>query len=169
MRMASFGASAKVLVVLVNCNALLFPANVLAQMHILGRQDKPDIVYVVNQPDGLNKARAIADKKGGQWDVLDESSACGYAAVWIAWGDEQRKYFVVTGKATSHAAMDAAALEARDYAKGRKGWQATSMRVFLNENRYALSPDWKRAIAEKVIPFKSCLERQDGAPTGVRG
>lgn len=141
-----------------------------AQVQILGREDKTEVVYSVNQPDGLASARTRAEEKGGSWSLVLQSAICGHGAIWYASNGEERKYFVVVGKESTADANTEAAATARNYAKGRAGWHAGIMRVFVNENRYSLKPSLATGVVERWAGLDPCTKSdRKGGAVGVRG
>lgn len=107
----------------------------LAQVNVLVRDDATGVVYKVNEPDGLNKAKEQAARMEGTWrTLLAEDRTCGGGAIWYASNRAERKYFLVTGKATSGEANIAAAKQARAFTQDKPAWIAGALRTWLNRN-----------------------------------
>jgi stage V sporulation protein SpoVS len=151
---------------------LVAPAS--AQVHIMGRSDKTDIIFTVNQPNGEFLTRHKADLKGGKWNWLVTNSECpGAGSVWYASNGSTRQYFVVLGQATERDASVKAAEMARAYAK-RQGpdWHAGIMRVLYNSNKAVVNKPATGAL-NKVKQGIRDLQNDCGSGrimnSGVRG
>lgn len=151
----------------------IVPTGAQAQLVVMGRMDRGDVVYSVNEADPVARAKARADLRGGAWEVVGQSSACGYAAVWSASNGTERRYFVASGKATSTEASVAALNMAKAFVKGRTGWAPQIQRInILNENRYSFKPSVKRDVVERMVGMESCFKpapKVKKGYTGVRG
>lgn len=110
--------------------AIAAPAS--AKLVIMGRMDKGDVIYSLNETNPVARLKARSEQKGGNWKFIHASGDCGYFAVWSATNESERKYFVATGKSSALEASKAASEQARGYAKGRKGWYAVIYRVNVN-------------------------------------
>lgn len=142
-----------------------------AQLFVVGRVDRSDVRYAVNEVDPEAKVRRTIELLGGEWTVIGASTECGYSAVWSASNGSEHHYFMSSGHPSAREASEAARDKAQAFAGGRRGWAYGIMRSgILNENRYSPDADWARRFAEVVVGLAPCAAaNRRGGSTGVRG
>ena len=134
----------------------------------LGRLDKTEVVFTVNEDNGRTLTRVKADLRGGKWtSILDGDRCRGWLAIAHASGPEGRVYFVSRGAddegAASRRALERA--EAHASAQGAE-WRSGVLAAFHNDYRPALEPA-KGLIDGAKERLRASITRDCAEPPGV--
>ncbi|HZW16760.1 MAG TPA: hypothetical protein VFF66_10990 [Brevundimonas sp.] len=109
-----------------------------AGLHVMVRDDAPDMLVSLNETNGLTLIRRQAAERGGKWHFLIQDDRCvGWMAVTFATDGATPHYFLARGAETAEQADLAARRLADEWKSQQQGtWITGRLDAFRNDYRH---------------------------------
>lgn len=133
-----------------------------AGLHIMVRDDGPDMLVSPNEANGLTSIRQQAIARGGKWHFLTQDDRCaGWMAVTYATDGHTPHYFLARGAETAEQADLAARRMADEWKAGQQGsWITGRLDAFRNDYRHPPLESRSEGALDQAIDYAKDMVRR---------